>query len=48
MAGSAEPRNIVICSDGTGNRGGHGAPTNVFKIYKALRREGARSEQFAA
>ena len=30
------PRNIVLCSDGTGNKGGHGAATNVYKIYQAV------------
>ena len=30
-------KNIVLCSDGTGNKGGTGSDTNVFKIYKAIR-----------
>lgn len=29
-------KNIVICADGTGNSGGYGADTNVYKIYKAV------------
>ncbi|HJN45030.1 MAG: DUF2235 domain-containing protein [Vicinamibacterales bacterium] len=31
------PKNIVLCSDGTGNKGGSGSDTNVFKIYNAVR-----------
>lgn len=30
-------RNIVMCSDGTGNKGGSGSDTNVFKIYEAVK-----------
>ena len=30
-------KNIVLCSDGTGNKGGSGPDTNVFKIYNAVR-----------
>lgn len=30
------PKNIVICSDGTGNAGGQGYPTNVWAIYNAI------------
>jgi len=30
-------KNIVLCSDGTGNKGGSGSNTNVFKIYNAVR-----------
>ncbi len=29
-------KNIVLCSDGTGNKGGYGEDTNVYKTYKAL------------
>ena len=29
-------RNIILCSDGTGNQGGAGADSNVFKLYKAV------------
>ncbi|MGY6275542.1 DUF2235 domain-containing protein [Methylomonas sp. MgM2] len=29
-------KNIVLCSDGTGNKGGYGADTNVYKTYKAV------------
>ena len=29
-------KNIVLCSDGTGNKGGSGSDTNVFKMYNAV------------
>lgn len=29
-------KNIVLCSDGTGNKGGYGEDTNVYKTYKAV------------
>ena len=29
-------KNIVLCSDGTGNQGGRGTGTNVYKIYNAV------------
>ncbi len=29
-------QNIVLCSDGTGNKGGSGSDTNVFKVYNAV------------
>jgi len=29
-------KNIVLCADGTGHRGGHGRDTNVYKTYKAV------------
>ncbi|MBI1985889.1 MAG: DUF2235 domain-containing protein, partial [Rhodospirillales bacterium] len=29
-------RNIILCSDGTGNKGGYGADTNVFKIFNVV------------
>ncbi|MCA9033574.1 MAG: DUF2235 domain-containing protein [Planctomycetaceae bacterium] len=44
MTSSAEntnlPKNksIIICSDGTGNVGGNAAPTNVWRIHKAVRK----------
>ena len=34
--GNEPPKNIVICSDGTGNAGGQGYPTNVWAIYNAI------------
>ncbi len=30
------PKNIILCSDGTGNKGGYGEDTNVYKLYKAV------------
>lgn len=30
------PKNIILCSDGTGNKGGHGNDTNVYKLYKSV------------
>lgn len=36
-------KNIVVCSDGTGNRGGKSAGTNVWRIFKAVERH---SQQF--
>jgi len=35
-------KNIVLCSDGTGNKGGYGEDTNVYKIYKAVNIQDAR------
>lgn len=29
-------KNIVLCSDGTGNKGGYTPDSNVYKIYKAI------------
>lgn len=29
-------KNIVLCSDGTGNKGGYGEDSNVYKTYKAV------------
>lgn len=31
-------RNIVLCSDGTGNRGGVGDGTNIWRIFKSIDR----------
>ncbi len=30
------PRNIVICADGTGNKGGYSPDSNVYSMYKAV------------
>lgn len=38
-------RNIVLCSDGTGNKGGTGSDTNVFKIYHAIQGGANEREQ---
>ena len=32
------PKNIVVCSDGTGNSGGKGRGTNVWRIFNAVDR----------
>ena len=29
-------KNIILCSDGTGNRWGVGSQTNVSKLYEAV------------
>ncbi len=29
-------KNIILCSDGTGNKGGQGADTNVFRLFNAV------------
>jgi uncharacterized protein (DUF2235 family) len=34
--GTRKPKNIVLCSDGTGNRGGKGHGTNVWRLYQAV------------
>jgi len=31
-----KPKNIVLCSDGTGNRGGKGYGTNVWRVYNYI------------
>lgn len=38
-------KNIVLCSDGTGNAGGKGQGTNVWRIYHAIDRNRTRPEQ---
>ncbi len=40
-------RNIVLFSDGTGNKGGTGSDTNVFKLYHAVKGGKNNREQFA-
>ena len=40
-------RNIIICSDGTGNAGGRTRGTNVWRIYKELDRHNSKIEQLA-
>ena len=37
------PKNIVICSDGTGNTAIKGRGTNVFKLYEAVDLNGHKS-----
>ena len=34
-------KRIVLCSDGTGNQGGKGRGTNVFKVYLGIPRTDA-------
>ena len=42
QAGSdGSPTSIVLCSDGTWNRGGPGAPTNVWRLHQAVDRKHA-------
>jgi len=42
QAGSdGSPTSIVLCSDGTWNRGGPGAPTNVWRLHQAVDRNHA-------
>jgi hypothetical protein len=37
-------RNIVLCSDGTGNSGGKGNGTNVYRIFEAIDIDGHRHD----
>jgi len=30
------PRNIVVCADGTGNKGGYSPDSNVYTVYKSV------------
>ncbi|MDH5408252.1 MAG: DUF2235 domain-containing protein [Gammaproteobacteria bacterium] len=30
------PKNIIVCADGTGNKGGYSPDSNVYKIYKTV------------
>lgn len=39
------PKNIVLCSDGTGNRGGKDRGTNVWRLFKAVDRLGHRESE---
>lgn len=39
------PKNIVICSDGTGNTAIKGRGTNVFKLYEAVDLEGHKTNR---
>jgi uncharacterized protein (DUF2235 family) len=38
------PKNIVVCSDGTGNTAIKGRGTNVFKLYEAVDLEGHKTD----
>lgn len=39
------PKNIVVCSDGTGNSANKGRGTNVFKMYEAIDVSGHRTSR---
>ena len=30
------PKNIIVCADGTGNKGGTTPDSNVYKVYKPV------------
>ena len=30
------PKNIIVCADGTGNKGGYSPDSNVYKVYKMV------------
>lgn len=45
--GNPAGRNLIVCSDGTGNAGGKTRGTNVWRIYNAVERRGAPVEQIA-
>ena len=36
MSDQNKPRNIILCADGTGNRGGYTPDSNVYKLYNAI------------
>lgn len=38
-------KNIILCSDGTGNKGGKGADTNVFRLFNAVDIHDTHAEQ---
>lgn len=39
-------KNIILCSDGTGNQAEKGRGTNVFKIYEAINKHHSTTPQF--
>ena len=43
----SNPRNLIVCSDGTGNAGGKGRGTNVWRIFNVVERRQAPVEQIA-
>ena len=45
MSATVPAKNIVICSDGTGNRGGKGNGTNVWRLYNAVNIRSSKREQ---
>ncbi len=38
-------KNIILCADGTGNKGGYSPDSNVYKIYKAIEIHDPGNEQ---
>ncbi len=40
-------RNLIVCSDGTGNAGGRSRPTNVWRIFNLIERRESPVEQIA-
>lgn len=42
--GGAMSKNIVICSDGTGNTAIKGRGTNVFKLFEAIDLNGHKTQ----
>jgi len=40
-------KNIVLCSDGTGNKGGNGKDSNVYKLYQAIDIHNAKTQQIS-
>ena len=30
------PKNIIVCADGTGNKGGSSPDSNVYRVYKMV------------
>ncbi len=40
-------KNIILCSDGTGQKGGYGADSNVYKLYRAVNLHTAECEQIS-
>jgi len=40
-------KNIIICSDGTGNSGGVGSVTNVWRVFEAIKRDDENLRQIA-
>ncbi len=39
------PKNLIVCADGTGNKGGSTPSSNVYKIYKAVNKHHKGEEQ---
>jgi len=40
-------KNIVLCSDGTGNKGGYGNDSNVYKLYQAIDIHNSNTQQIS-